>query len=121
MHHARMQKYADGVLDRLDAEGAVSARLYRESCTLHNGVYVKDLARLGRSLDRTILVDNSALSYSFQPSNGLLSATFLDDRNDAGLRKILEVLTHVQSEADVRKALPKACAQVGYSGALPEQ
>ena len=95
MFTASLGKYADGVLNEIDKLGSVSARLYRESCVLHNGAYVKDLSRMGRSLDRTLLVDNSALSYSFQPANGLASATFLDDCSDIGLLSILDVLVHL--------------------------
>lgn len=116
MFTASLGKYADGVLNEVDRLGAVSARLYREACVLHNGAYVKDLSLLGRDLDRTLLVDNSALSYSFQPANGLASATFLDDCSDTGLLGLLDVLVRVHAaRGDVRAALPEAVQHVGYT------
>jgi carboxy-terminal domain RNA polymerase II polypeptide A small phosphatase len=115
---ASLRKYADGVIDTVDALGRVSARLYRESCVLHNGAYVKDLSRMGRPLERLLLVDNSALSFSFQPANGLPSATFLDDCHDTGLLDILEVLLQVRDAADVRTELPAVCQQLGYCSGL---
>lgn len=111
---ASLAQYANVVLDHVDPLNTVSARLFRESCVPHNGSYVKDLARLGRPLARTLLLDNSPASYAFQPANGVPSATFLDDCSDTGLLDILEVLLRVRAAPDVRLALPAACADVGY-------
>jgi len=54
---ASMSTYADRVIDVIDTENSVSARLFRESCTYVDGVYVKNLELLGRDLKRTIIVD----------------------------------------------------------------
>ena len=54
---ASMSSYADRVIDVIDTENSVSARLFRESCTYVDGVYVKNLELLGRDLKRTIIVD----------------------------------------------------------------
>ena len=54
---ASMAKYADPVLDRIDKRGCISHRLFREHCVMHNGAYVKDLARLGRDLTNVVIVD----------------------------------------------------------------
>ncbi len=35
------------------------------------GCYVKDLARLDRDIAQTIIVDNSPLSFLFQPQNAI--------------------------------------------------
>ncbi|KAJ1932723.1 hypothetical protein EC988_009361, partial [Linderina pennispora] len=45
---ASLSMYADPVLDLLDKSQVVHHRLFRESCNLYNGNYVKDLSRLGR-------------------------------------------------------------------------
>lgn len=115
---ASLQQYADGVIDHIDPQGKVSSRLYRESCVLHGGAYVKDLARLGRPLERVVLVDNSALSYAFQPENGLASVTYLDDRTDTGLLDVYNVLKRVEGLEDVRGGLRAACAVEGYTAGL---
>ncbi|CAK0880184.1 unnamed protein product [Prorocentrum cordatum] len=59
---ASSQRYADQVLDGLDPSGGrISARLYRHHCTEVGHGYFKDLRRLGRALDRTVLVDDREL------------------------------------------------------------
>jgi RNA polymerase II subunit A small phosphatase-like protein len=43
-------QYADPLLDDLDKYKVVSLRLFREHCTFCNGIFVKDLSRLGRRM-----------------------------------------------------------------------
>lgn len=68
---ASLAKYADPVADLLDTGNIFKARLFRESCAFYRGNYVKDLSRLGRDLDRVIIVDNSPASYIFHPDNAV--------------------------------------------------
>ena len=60
--------YADEVLNILDPKNQyISHRLYREHCYLSSeGMYIKDLRIINRSLSSLILVDNAAYSYYFQ-------------------------------------------------------
>lgn len=46
-------------------------RLFRESCVYHGGNYVKDLNKLGRDLQKIVIVDNSPASYIFHPENAV--------------------------------------------------
>jgi CTD small phosphatase-like protein 2 len=55
---AGLKDYADWILNDLDKSGTISHRLYRDHTKLRNGVYIKDLSRLGRDMTRTIIVDN---------------------------------------------------------------
>lgn len=68
---ASLAKYADPVADLLDKDNIFKARLFRESCAFYRGNYVKDLGRLGRDLNRVIIVDNSPASYIFHPDNAV--------------------------------------------------
>ena len=61
---AAMQDYADWVLDSIDKEKRISYRLYRQHATPTGMVFVKDLSRIGRPLQRTIIVDNVAENFS---------------------------------------------------------
>ena len=59
-------------MDLLDPKGEhVSHRLYRDSCVVVDGNYLKDLSVLGRDLSRTVIVDNSPVSFSYNLSNGV--------------------------------------------------
>ena len=55
---AGLKDYADWILNDFDRAGFISARLYRDHTRFRNGIYVKDLARLGRNLHKTIIIDN---------------------------------------------------------------
>ena len=79
---ASLSKYADPLLDLLDPENVIRARLFREACVYHEGNYVKDLSLIGRPTESSIIVDNSPASFLFQPENALLCETFIDDKND---------------------------------------
>lgn len=56
---ASMQGYADPLIDHIDPCGWVSARLFRQHCRLLPFGYLKDLGRLGRNLNKVIIVDVS--------------------------------------------------------------
>ncbi|KDD71757.1 NLI interacting factor-like phosphatase [Helicosporidium sp. ATCC 50920] len=100
---ASLGKYADPLLDLLDAGGVVRWRLFREACYPYEGAYVKDLQALGRPLESTIIVDNSPHSYVFQPENAVPIGTFIDDMADEELLDCLDLLLAVEPGPDVRR------------------
>ena len=55
---AGLKDYADWILNEFDRMGLITHRLYRDHTRFKNGVYVKDLSRLGRILEKTIIIDN---------------------------------------------------------------
>jgi TFIIF-interacting CTD phosphatase-like protein len=61
---AAMQDYADWVLDTIDKPKYISYRLYRQHASPTGMVFVKDLSRIGRPLNKTIIVDNVAENFS---------------------------------------------------------
>ena len=54
---ASLSKYADPLIDLLDKDKICSYRLFRESCTMINGFYVKELKRMNRDMKSIILLD----------------------------------------------------------------
>ncbi|KAL5005683.1 hypothetical protein ScPMuIL_016841 [Solemya velum] len=82
---ASLAKYADPVADLLDRCCVFRARLFRESCVFHRGNYVKDLSRLGRDLNKVVIVDNSPASYIFHPDNAVPVNSWFDDMDDTEL------------------------------------
>ncbi|KAG2853952.1 hypothetical protein PC115_g25945, partial [Phytophthora cactorum] len=79
VYTASLSKYADPLLDKLDPEGVIRYRLYREHCVQYEGNYVKDLSLLDRDISQTIIVDNSPMAYAFHPRNAIGCSSFIDD------------------------------------------
>lgn len=103
---ASLSVYANPLLDILDENKVVSHRLFRESCVLHGQAYVKDLSKIGRKMKEMIIVDNSPLSYAFQPTSAIPITSWFDDRNDTELKDLLPVLkTTLKEQKDVRDIL----------------
>jgi RNA polymerase II subunit A small phosphatase-like protein len=102
VYTASLSKYADPLLDKLDPEGVIRYRLYREHCVQYEGNYVKDLSLLNRDISQTIIIDNSPMSYIFHPRNAIGCSSFIDDMNDRELASIGQFLTKFHDAEDVR-------------------
>lgn len=89
---ASVSKYADPLLDIIDKKGLCPFRLFREHCTLISMTFVKDLQKLGRDLKNIVIVDNSPLSYTLHPVNGLPIKTWFEDKSDKELYQIIPIL-----------------------------
>ncbi|KAJ2002180.1 hypothetical protein GGI04_003449 [Coemansia thaxteri] len=102
---ASLSMYADPVLDLLDKSKVVHHRLFRESCNLFNGNYVKDLSRLGRHISQSIIIDNSPASYAFHTNNAIGISTWLNDPMDTELRDLIPFLIDLTGVDDVSAVL----------------
>jgi RNA polymerase II subunit A small phosphatase-like protein len=78
-----------------DPQNYVTHSLYREHCSFHNGSYVKDLTKLGRDLKKVIIVDNSPMSYYFQPENAIPVLSWFGDKEDRELFKLIQFLERI--------------------------
>ena len=112
---ASISKYADILLNIIDPKGLCPFRLFREHCTLINNTFVKDLKKLGRDLKDIIIVDNSPLSYSFHPENGLPILSWFEDKNDRELYNIIPLLIFLSDVKDVREYIPKLVVENAIS------
>ena len=117
---ASISKYASPLLDILDKERYIQHRLYRDNCTFLDGIYVKPLKRMGRSIKDIIIVDNSPLAYAFDNDNGLPITSWFDDKNDKELFDITPLLIFLSRTNDVRKYIEKFVYfdKINYSKAL---
>ena len=106
---ASLAHYADPVIDFLTAgmnkhlhePRDISLRLYRESCLFLRGLYVKDLSRLGRNLEHTVIVDNSPASFLLQPDHGIPIKSWFSDPTDRELVLLHDSLVHLVAAESV--------------------
>ncbi len=107
MFTASLSKYANPLYAKLDHAKVTATLLYREHCTFYNGLFVKDMAKLGRPLTDVIIIDNSPSSYLFQPENSLPCTSWYDDPNDRELNELVPILEKLAIVKDVRPYLTK--------------
>ena len=93
---AAMREYADFVLNRLDYNNRISHRLYRDHTFNENGINIKDLSKLGRDLNKTVIVDNVKDNFKLQPKNGMHIKNFEGDENDDELTYLQDILVFMK-------------------------
>lgn len=89
---AAQKDYADFILDRMDTEGSISHRLYRNNCSYCDNVYQKDLTKLDRDLTKTLIVDNNPDNFQLQPENGIYIRSWYNDPDDEALMRLAPLL-----------------------------
>ncbi|KAM3129455.1 hypothetical protein pb186bvf_018447 [Paramecium bursaria] len=104
---AALQDYADFILDLIDKDNVISHRLYRQHTTFHNGTFVKDLTKIGRSLKTSIIIDNLAENFQFQSDNGIFIQSWYGEPDDRALYQLAPILRQIVQKKykDVRQAL----------------
>ncbi len=111
MFTASLSKYAEPLYAKLDPKKITATLLYREHCTFYNGLFVKDMARLGRNLEDVIIIDNSPTSYMFQPENSFPCISWYEDKCDRELLEMIPILEKLAYVKDVRHILPSIVAE----------
>lgn len=105
---AGLEGYASPLVDRIDPEKRITARLYRPATVSSRyREHVKDLSCLGRNLRRTVIIDNNPFSFILQPLNGIPCVPFTGEHPEDQqlLGVLLPLLRHLSLEDDVRPAL----------------
>ncbi|CAD8204752.1 unnamed protein product [Paramecium pentaurelia] len=106
---AGLQSYADHAIAELQCDEYIDYRLYRPHTTFNGNNFVKDISKVGRPLERTIIVDNTPTNYEQQQDNGLLVSTWIDQEQDRELFELKDLIIRIAQAKtkDVRKALKK--------------
>ena len=84
-------------------------KLYRQHCNIEEQDFIKDLSKIGRPLDKTIIIDNIAQNFKLQKNNGIAIKPFLgEDQNDQALIDLIPILVNIaRDDIDVRNGLLK--------------
>jgi len=104
------EAYANTLIDAIEFEKTYFDYVFfREHAIIIGDDFVKDLTRIGRRLDRVIIVDDMPQNFRLQRQNGITIKPFLgDDVNDMALYDLLPILKHIAEEGnDVRVGLAK--------------
>ena len=110
---ASLSQYAIPLLNEIDKNKYCKYTLFREHCYTFdnkgNPGYVKDLSKLNRDLNNTIIIDNNPDCYFLNKENGIPIKTWINDKNDKELFKLLPYLEFLANEyiIDVRPILTK--------------
>ena len=106
---AAVKEYADNILNSIDEKKRISHRLYRQHTRIEDYVSIKDLAMIGRQLDKSIIIDNIASNFKMQPRNGIAISTWTGEPEDISLLNLIPVLRKLAIDGvnDVRDGLQK--------------
>ncbi|TNV86397.1 hypothetical protein FGO68_gene6899 [Halteria grandinella] len=95
---AGLKDYADWILNDFD----------RDHTKFRNGIYMKDLSKLGRDLSKTIIIDNLSENFMAQPDNGIHIKGFYHDMGDRELDKLAPFLKGL-----VQRKVPDVRSELG--------
>ena len=104
------EAYANSLIDAIEYDKQYfDYILFREHAIIIGDEFVKDLNRVGRGLDRIIIVDDMPQNFRLQKQNGITIKPFYgDDYNDTALYDLLPILKRIAEEGnDVRIELAK--------------
>ena len=107
---AATQDYADLLIDAIEENKIYfDYRLYRQHAIIFDNDFVKDLNRLGRPIDKIIIVDNMPQNFRLQKDNGInIRAFWGEDPYDTALIDLCPILINIAKEGgDVRVGLRK--------------
>ena len=104
------EDYANLLINAIDENNSYfKYRLYRQHMIIIDNEFVKDLTRIGRPLDKIIIVDNMRQNFRLQKENGINIKSFWgEDIYDTALNNLSGILEKIAQEGgDLRKGLEK--------------
>ena len=104
------QKIGNYLIDTLEKkEKFIDYRFFVQHSIIIENEFVKDLKRIGRPMDRMIIVDNLPQNFKFNKKNGIKIKSYWEDNyNDSTLGELSKILIKIVHEGgDVRDGLEK--------------
>ena len=101
--------YTNLIMEALNKNEYFDYKLYRQHTIIIDEDFVKDLQRIGRPLDRIIIIDNLAQNFRMQKTNGINIKPFYgEDQNDQALYDLIPILINIAKDnIDTRNGLVK--------------
>lgn len=114
---ASRREYAEPIIERIAPFIPEENRLYSDSCDFCFGYAVKDLNRVRRPLNRTILIDDVIGSGLKQPKNVVGVPPWVGDQDDSLIQStLLPLLISVRMADNLVDALRHVIMDSGQSG-----
>ena len=107
---ASSQDYAETLIDSIEENKKYfSYKFFRQHNIIIENDFVKDLSRIGRDLDKVIIVDNIPQNYRLHKNNGInIKGFWGEDLDDKILLNLKEILIKIAKEGgDLRIGLEK--------------
>ena len=104
------EAYANSVIEAIEQDKKYFDYIfYRQHTIIIGNEFVKDLTRIGRPLNSTIIIDNMPQNFRFQKENGICIKPFWgQDSNDKTLYNLIPILIDIaKMGGDVRINLNK--------------
>ncbi len=103
------EAYNELIMEAFNKSEFFEYKFFRQHTVIISQDFVKDLQRIGRPLDKIIIVDNIAQNCRMQKNNGILIKPFYgENQNDQALIDLIQILINiVKDNIDARKGLIK--------------
>ena len=104
------QEYANLLIDAIEEDKIYFIqRLYRNHLIIVDNEFTKDLSRIGRPLDKIIIVDNKPQNFRLQKENGICIKSFWgEDTHDIALINLKNILVKIAKDGgDIRIGIKK--------------
>ncbi len=96
------REYGEQILDAIEnGKNYFDFKLFREHTLFYNNEFIKDISRIGRPLDKIIIVDNMPQNYRLQKENGIEIKPFYgEDNDDKALDYLGSILRKIVNKFD---------------------
>ena len=103
------EAYTELVLEAFNKKKYFDYKLFRQHTIIIGQDFVKDLQRIGRPLDKIIIIDNIAQNFRMQKANGINIKSFYgEDQKDQALIYLIPILINIAKDnIDTRNGLIK--------------
>ena len=103
------EAYTELIMEAFNKNNFFEYKFYRQHTIIIGQDFVKDLQRIGRPLEKIIIIDNIAQNFRMQKNNGILIKPFYgEDQNDQALIDLIPILINIAKDnIDTRNGLVK--------------